>query len=141
MKPIYLNDWKDGGFEAMVADFEGLWDAKELTPEILSSERWHGVEVLIASYGTENYGGDAFVLFRRDGKLFEVNGNHCSCYGLGSQSYSGDRDTQWEPEETAIPAIRLRMTAGNLGSDGYHGNKYADELRAVLDALEAEGQA
>lgn len=140
MKPVYLNDWKNGGFEAMVADFEGVWDAKELTAEILSSERWRGVEVLIASYGTEDYGGDAFVLFRRHGKLFEVNGGHCSCYGLGRKDFSGDRETQWEPEETTVTELRRRVNVGTLGYDGYHGNKFADELRAALDSLEAEGQ-
>jgi len=151
---MYLNDWKEGGFLQMVADFEDIYispceynateppyanaehwrEKKTEMREALKHERWQGVDVLLASYGTEDYGGDAFVLFRRDGKLYEVNGSHCSCYGLGSQSYSGDRDTQWEPEETTVEALRHRLEKGAIGT-GYNGNEYANELRTVLDAL------
>ena len=49
-------------------------------------------EILFASYGGCSYAGDALVLFERDGKLFEVNGSHGSCYGL---------EGQWNPEETS----------------------------------------
>lgn len=31
---------------------------------------WEPINILFASYGYENYSGDAFVLFERDGKLF-----------------------------------------------------------------------
>jgi hypothetical protein len=154
-QPIYLNDWKDGGWLQMVADFEGIYispseylatdppyanvdywrDRKAAMQSALADERWRGVNVLLASYGTEDYGGDAFVLFERDGKLYEVNGGHCSCYGLGEQNYSGDRESQWKPEETTVEALQHRMDRGDLGSDGYHGNKYANELRALLAAL------
>lgn len=130
---MYLNDWKEGGFLAMVADFEGLYDRSEAA-EAAKGERWQNIEVLLASYGTEDYGGDAFVLFRRDGNLYEVNGGHCSCYGLGEQNYSGDRGTQWEPEETTVEALRHRLEKGEIGR-GYNGNEYADELRQVLDSM------
>lgn len=136
---VYLHDWKDGGFNAMVSDFEGIWswnDDNSKLDEALTKPRWQGVEVLLASYGSENYGGDAFVLFRRDGVLYEVNGGHCSCHGLGSQGYSGDRDTQWEPEATTVESLRHRLGEGNLGTSDYHGNVFANELRSVLDALE-----
>lgn len=137
MIPVYLNDWKDGGFDAMVSDFEGVysWQDEKTLEEVKQNTRWQGLEILLASYGTEDFGGDAFVLFRRDGKLYEVNGGHCSCYGLGSQGYSGDTETQWEPEETTIEALQKRMDDGCLGSDGYNGNKFADELREVLAHL------
>lgn len=58
-----------------------------------------GAEILFAYYMYEDYSGTAFVLFRRDGKLYEVNGGHCSCYGL---------EGQWEPEETFVEAILER---------------------------------
>lgn len=45
------------------------------------------------------YSGSAVVIFRRDDKLFEVHGSHCSCMGL---------EEQWEPEETTIEALRMR---------------------------------
>jgi hypothetical protein len=54
-------------------------------------------EILYASYG--GYEGWAFVLFKRKGKLYEVTGSHCSCYGL---------EGQWEPEETSWAALAIR---------------------------------
>lgn len=57
-------------------------------------------EILFASYDTDDYPGDAFVLFERGGVLFEVNGSHCSCYGL---------EGQWKPEETSWAALALRV--------------------------------
>lgn len=56
-------------------------------------------EILLAVYDVPGYEGTAFVLFERDGKLYEVNGSHCSCYGL---------ESQWEPEETSWKALAMR---------------------------------
>ncbi len=63
-----------------------------------------GVKILWAEYdrgafeGT-GYEGTAFVLFRRAGRLYTVEGGHCSCYGL---------EGQWEPVETTKEALALR---------------------------------
>lgn len=59
-----------------------------------------GATLLYASYFRENYEGSAFVLFIKDGELWEVNGNHCSCYGL---------EQQWNPEETSPAALAMRF--------------------------------
>lgn len=64
-------------------------------------------EMLYASYHTPPYEGYAFVLFKQDGKLYEVNGSHCSCHGLSEISYSSG-GTQWEPEETSLDALSIR---------------------------------
>lgn len=56
-------------------------------------------DILLASYDNEDYSGSAFVLFLRDGKLFEVNGSHCSCNGL---------EECWHPEETSWEALKMR---------------------------------
>lgn len=57
-------------------------------------------EILIASYGYEDYRGNAFVLGRRaDGTLWEVSGGHCSCFDL---------EGQWEPEDTTLAALTMR---------------------------------
>lgn len=56
-------------------------------------------ELIYANYSYESYSGDAFVVFKRDGKLYEVSGGHCSCYGL---------EGQWEPEETTVEALAMR---------------------------------
>ncbi|WP_408953021.1 hypothetical protein [Lysobacter sp. Hz 25] len=143
--PIYLHDWAKSGFEQLVSDFAGLcisaaefkaesapyanvefWNEErsKLAAE-LENKRWKGVEILLASYAYECYSGNAFVLFRHDGNLYEVNGSHCSCYGL---------EGQWSPEETTAAALRHRVVHGDLG--GYGDNRFADELLTVLDRLE-----
>jgi len=81
------------------------------------------IEILFASYTYECYEGDAFVLFRKDGKLFEVNGGHCSCYGL---------EGQWDPEETTKEALMHRITEGRLGKTYRDENTFANELIEVL---------
>lgn len=53
-------------------------------------------ELIVGIYHLDSYDGDAFVLYKRDGKYFEVNGGHCSCFGL---------EDQWKPEETSLEAI------------------------------------
>lgn len=55
--------------------------------------------ILFASYDNEGYEGFALVIFSKDGKLYEVNGSHCSCHGL---------ENQWNPEETSLEALKMR---------------------------------
>jgi hypothetical protein len=121
-----LNDWEGGTATDAFKDFAGTrWSALPLEEK----PEFKGFEILLASYAYENYSGDAFVLARKDGKLYEVNGGHCSCYGL---------EGQWAPEETTIAALRHRLDEGRLGAvDGWRGDVFAAELRAVLDELEA----
>jgi len=81
--------------------------------------------ILLAWYGYGDYDGSAFVLFERDGKLYEVNGGHCSCYGL---------EDQWSPEETSASALVHRIKNGNLGTDGYYNNNnFGSELLKILE--------
>ena len=84
---VYFNDWEGSKLEGLKADF-GITDADLI-----------GVEILHADYTYEDYSGDAWVLFKKDGKLYEVNGSHCSCYGLSECNYVGNTTTQWQPEE------------------------------------------
>lgn len=114
IEPQYMHDWSDSKREGMLSNFE------------IKEEHLNGINVLLASYNYEGYSGDAFVLFEKDGKLYEVNGSHCSCYGL---------EGQWEPEETTIEALRHRMMQGTLGKNDYH--PFAVELEALLNQLEA----
>lgn len=69
-------------------------------------------QFLVARYDQEYYEGQAFVLFRKDGKLYEVHGSHCSCNGL---------EDCWEPEETNWKTLAMRTSAW-----------YWDDLVAVL---------
>ena len=63
-----------------------------------------GVKILVACYDEWDYEGHAFVLYESEGRLFEVNAGHCSCYGL---------EDQWEPEETSWQALKFRLENGS----------------------------
>ena len=86
-------------------------------------KEWENIHILFASYGQDNYSGDAFVLAVVEGKLYEVNGSHCSCYGL---------EGQWELEETTIEALVHRLIEGKLGVDDYSDNEFHEELKEFL---------
>lgn len=115
-KPVYLNDWSESKKLGVLQDFNllgyngpmGIWDGKiqEYNPNRFNSIDEYNRElkklksiinkakknynILFASYVYEDYSGDAVVLFERDGKLYEVYGSHCSCYGLEGQWEEGD---------------------------------------------------
>ena len=72
-------------------------------------------EIIIADLDEGGYEGSAFVLYRRDGKLFEVHGGHCSCHGF---------EGQWDPEETTWDALAMRRYF-----------RMTREGRAALDVL------
>lgn len=78
-----------------------LFECKEdvITEFDINSEKLEGCEILYACYTPGDYCGDAHVIFRKEGKLYEVNGSHCSCMGL---------EGQWEPEETTVAALLFR---------------------------------
>jgi hypothetical protein len=82
-------------------------------------------QILYAIYTQGGYDGSAWVLFqdRVTGNLFEVNGSHCSCYGL---------EDQWEPEAVNVRSLRNRMRDGNVGPYEVNIN---EDLEAVLKNL------
>lgn len=77
-----------------------------------------GAKIYLAWYGYGSYCGDSLVVYEKDGKLFEVNGNHCSCYGL---------EGQWKPEETSWEALAKRSFY-----DDYDGYTEADRVMKRL---------
>jgi hypothetical protein len=77
----------------------GDWDSIDDVRRAFSTETPVDDEVVLACYTGGGYDGSALVVFRHDGKLFEVYGSHCSCYGL---------EGQWEPEETTPAALAIR---------------------------------
>ena len=117
---IYLHNWVQENWEyrkrrdAVISDFA------------IAESDLEGVSLLLASYAYEDYSGYAFVLFEKDGRLYEVNGSHCSCYGL---------EGQWEPEETSIIALRDRLEKGTLGQWWMY-SEFATELTELLLVLE-----
>jgi len=84
-------------------------------------------EIVVAWYDYAYYEGRAFVLFRRDGKLFEVNAWHCSCYEV---------EGQWEPEETSVAALKMRKPAAFPFCVEYKG--LYEEFVELLDSLTEE---
>lgn len=107
--PVLLGDWADGGLDALKSDFD------------LGDAGLNGCEVLLAYYSAEGYEGTAFVLFRRDGELYEVHGSHCSCYGL---------EGQWEPEVVDLDEMWHRLNEGACGK-----GEWADELKPIIASL------
>jgi hypothetical protein len=73
-------------------DFEddgGCWSNKEKEARKELIYKHHkGETILFAWYDTSNYEGTAFVLFEKDGELFEVYGSHCNYYGLECPDYN-----------------------------------------------------
>lgn len=134
-EPVFMNDWSHkvdviGDFENIYMTnaeytateppypntFRWLEDKKKMSEAI---ERYRNVNILFASYGEDNYTGDAWVLFEQDGKLYEVNGSHCSCHGL---------EGQWEPEEVMLEELENRLLKGTFGEDDWSGNNFKERL-------------
>lgn len=74
--------------------FENVVDAFAISDRDVSY-----IEIIYACYNQGDYSGDAHVIFIENNKLYEVNGSHCSCYGL---------EGQWSPEETTVQALMFR---------------------------------
>lgn len=90
----------------------------------ITSEDLQDCKILFAWYGYGNYDGSAFVLFDRGGQLYEVNGDHCSCYGL---------EGQWDPEKTSVEELKHRIETGSLGKDSYYDEGVFDvQLKRLL---------
>lgn len=122
-----LHDWAGKTQDDVFADFAGdRWSPYRDDDSQPFNERddFKDFEILLGSYTYEDYSGDAFVLAKKGRKLYEVNGGHCSCYGL---------EGQWEPEETSIEALRHRMKEGRLGGGA---GGFRNELDALLTWLE-----
>lgn len=140
-KPKYINDWKDSGRIGLIGDFEDIYiDQKEYEAETapyaneeywiekkeqmkIVLEKWKNVNILFASYGCANYSGDAWVLFEQEGRLYEVNGGHCSCYGL---------EGQWSPEEVDLKELENRLVNGTFGEDDWSDNNFKQALCEFL---------
>jgi hypothetical protein len=106
LKSLFLHDWEDSQLDGMKSDFR------------IDDAPLEGAEVLVASYTYEDYSGSAYVLFEKNGHLFEVHGSHCSCYGL---------EDQWEPEAVTREAI-LRRLKGSWGEE----DRIKDHIREAL---------
>lgn len=82
-------------------------------------------EILFAVYDYEDYSGSAQVVFTRDGKLYEVQGGHCSCNGL---------EEQWEPSEVTAESLEMRWSRE-------HSSEAKEAFAAVAMALKGAAKA
>lgn len=124
----YDGDAKDDDLKKINYSFNNNYryddDFNLLPPERVVPE---DMNLLIAVYTYESYSGKAFVLYEQDGKLFEVNGSHCSCYGLS--------EVGWDPEETTWPALLIR----DFTDDWFYGDDNPwNKLNDLIAALAAE---
>jgi hypothetical protein len=87
----YLYDWENSTKDEILDEFEFEGDRSE-------------IEILFASYTYEDYLGEAFLIVKKENKLYEVNAEHCSCYGL---------EEQFELEETSIEQLEFYLEEGN----------------------------
>lgn len=98
IEPKYVGDYADR--DDVAKDFQVGTGNRWGGDFVMAADFPTDEQILYARYESYGYEGSAFVLFERDGKLYEVNGSHCSCYGL---------EGQWEPEETSWAALAMRQ--------------------------------
>ena len=109
-EPIFLG-WHDK--EELIRDYgevEEYEGEKKIKPE--------EANILFASYDGDELGhGADYVLFERDGKLYETSGSHCSCYGI-----------EWIPGKVDIKELKHRLLEGSFGENA----GFKEELCAFL---------
>lgn len=89
LKQQYYGTWKsvEDIFETFFMDFEDkVREGDEAPPDDFPRHD----QILFAVNRDHGYEEDCLVLYVKEGKLFLVEGSHCSCHG-----YEG----QWEPDE------------------------------------------
>jgi hypothetical protein len=121
---IFLNDWSKE-YLARNEGNEGYGDYTDSLEQLkydfeITDEDLEGINIILADYTYEYYSGNAFVLFEKDGKLYEVNGSHCSCYGL---------EGQWTYEEVLLEELKNRIES-HYDFDGCR-----EEMRKVVNDL------
>lgn len=122
----YLHNWAETGEAGMLDDFG------------IDKAALEGAEVLVGSYTYEDYSGDAFVLLKRGDDLFEVNGGHCSCYGL---SEDGQSTTQWQLEPTSVDALIPRLDRNSFDPEVADAIRAAIVVEEIRPAVENLGEA
>lgn len=126
-EPLFLEDWSESKLDGLLIDFFDINRYNDTCDNLVREKKivfdHDKINVLIAYYTYANYSGSAWVLFEQDGKLYEVNGSHCSCYGL---------EGQWCPEETDLETIKFRINEGELGKSDWNEYNYQKEIKEFL---------
>lgn len=84
-------------------------------------------EVIVAYMSVGAYGcdSDALIIYRREGRLYEVNGSHCSCYGF---------EGQWDPELIGTLEEVVSRADWLLAGGGYDSDRTAN-AKAIREHL------
>jgi hypothetical protein len=85
--------------------------------EEFASEEILDYEVLAAWSSEPDYEMSCWFLLRKDGKLYEVEGSHCSCMGY---------EDQWEPKESTIAHLKRMKAQGCTAPFSQLGELLAD---------------
>lgn len=122
---LLLEDLKEMTEAEVKAHLVSSYEADSMVVEDL--------DILIGYESVGSWGCDSssfFLLKDKDGKLFEVHGSHCSCYGF---------EGQFLLEETTVESLKFRIKEGKYGSVFYTGGYDSDRegnYKAVNDYIE-----
>src|ERR1700674_1289311 len=106
MKSTFIQEFKN--VDDVVEQYRGT-----------SAEDLNGATVYVAWYGLGDYCGSSIVIYQKDGKLYEVNGSHCSCNGL---------EECWSPEETSWEALSMRKFYEDYCEGGVKATEVIEKL-------------
>lgn len=118
---VCVNEGEGTMMKRYFQEFDGIEDVRSRFA--IQDHEIQDHEILLAWYGYGSYCGSAGVLFHRDGKLYEVTGSHCSCYGL---------EGSWSPGETSWEALAMRSASWGPAGSG----EYDDTGREAAKAFE-----
>jgi len=62
-------------------------------------------EFIVAYMGGDGYSGQAYFLFAHEGEVYEVEADHCSCYGF---------EGQWSPAYVTRAYLENRLANGSF---------------------------
>lgn len=113
-----------GDFAGMSEDMAKAKILKDF--EISPPDSLDGVSLVVAVMETDGYESAAFIVFEKDGQLFEVNGSHCSCFG-----YEG----QWDPEP--VDDILHILERADWALTSAYDDRRERDAKAIRDNLTA----
>lgn len=125
----------------LLEDLKGMSEAEVKSHLVREYEAESGLvddlEILIGYESVGSWGCDSssfFLLRDKEGKLYEVHGSHCSCYGF---------EGQFELEETTIEALKFRINESYNHSVFYTGgydDHEKENIKAATDYILSYGK-
>lgn len=96
-------------FHGLFHNVEDVWNEYDV-----SEQEQRGIDFIWADYEYQDYSGNSFIVFVKNGMLYEVNGGHCS----------------WGPEETNLTVLLSRPNVPDAAKDNLR--EYYKELIAFV---------